>query len=304
MTVCGSTTVNGMDVSHYDGAIDWPTAHASGIDFAFVKATESTDFVDPTFATNWAGMKAAGVVRGAYHFFHADVDPVAQANYVMMTVGPLEPGDLPIVLDLETTNGQSESTVLANATTFLATVSKGTGRNAIVYVSPSFLSDYSTLSPYLLWIANWGVSCPDVPAPWSTYTFWQSSSTGTVSGVSGGSAVDLDSFNGTLEQLKSFGVDAGTAADSGTTADAGGGGPDASAGGDSGSGGRGPHDSGTPPHTGGSGDAGAEAGVWDGTGNPGGCAVTASAPARDAGPCGAAILLGVLAAVLRRRRRA
>src|ERR1039458_5601706 len=57
MSVCGPTTVKGVDISHYDGAINWATVKAGGIDFAFAKATESTNFTDPTFATNWAGMK-------------------------------------------------------------------------------------------------------------------------------------------------------------------------------------------------------------------------------------------------------
>src|SRR5579859_5530209 len=87
LTTCpGSTTVKGVDISHYDGTIDWATAHGDGIDFAFAKATESTNFTDPTFATNWAGMKKAGVVRGAYHFFHADVDPTAQMTYFVQAI--------------------------------------------------------------------------------------------------------------------------------------------------------------------------------------------------------------------------
>src|SRR3974390_312346 len=201
MSVCGQTTVKGMDISHYDGTIDWPTAKAGGISFAFAKATESTNFTDPTFATNWAGMKAAGVVRGAYHFFHADVDPMQQATYVLGVVGTLEAGDLPIVLDLETTNGQTEATIAANAATFLKAVTQATGKTAIVYTSPSFLSDFSALAPYTLWVANWGVSCPNLPAAWSTWGFWQNSDTGSVSGVTGASAVDLDFFNGSLSQL-------------------------------------------------------------------------------------------------------
>ena len=150
---------------------------------------------------NWAGMKSAGVVRGAYHFFHADVDPVAQANFVLQTVGTLDAGDLPITLDLETTNGQSESTIIANATSFLQTVTAATGKTGILYVSPAFLSNYSSFANFSLWIANWGVSCPDVPSPWATWTFWQTSATGTVPGVPA-SQVDLDTFNGTLEQAR------------------------------------------------------------------------------------------------------
>ena len=104
-TVCGQTSVKGVDISHYDGTIDWTQVKAAGISFAFAKATEGTSYVDPTFATNWAGMKAAGIVRGAYHFFDPAVDATSQVTYCLATVGTLEAGDLPIVLDFEQLNG-------------------------------------------------------------------------------------------------------------------------------------------------------------------------------------------------------
>src|SRR5262245_24710768 len=69
--VCpGQSTLSGIDVSHWQGAIDWAQVKASGRAFAIAKATEGTTFVDPSFAANWAGMKQQGVVRSAYHFFH------------------------------------------------------------------------------------------------------------------------------------------------------------------------------------------------------------------------------------------
>ena len=141
-TVCGQTTVKGVDVSHYDGTIDWATVKSSGIDFAFAKATESTNFIDPTFATNWSGMKTAGVVRGAYHFFHPDVDATTQASYCLATVGTLGADDLPVVLDFEELNGVAEATAVANAVTFLAAVTKSTGKTAVLYMSSAFLSGF------------------------------------------------------------------------------------------------------------------------------------------------------------------
>src|SRR5262245_43937892 len=106
--VCpGPNTLDGIDVSHYDGAIDWAAVKASGQAFAVAKSTEGTSYVDPTFATNWAAMKQHGVVRSAYHFFHANLDPIAEADHFLKIMGPLEPGDLPPVLDLEVDDGQS-----------------------------------------------------------------------------------------------------------------------------------------------------------------------------------------------------
>src|SRR5258708_3344786 len=76
LSVCAKGAVTkGVDVSHYDGTIDWVAAHGAGIDYAFMKATESTGFVDPTFAANFKNAKAAGVIPGAYHFFRGNVDP-------------------------------------------------------------------------------------------------------------------------------------------------------------------------------------------------------------------------------------
>jgi lysozyme len=270
-TVCGQTTVKGIDVYHGDNggnAIDWNAVKQAGISFAFAKATESTDFTDSMFQANWSGMKAAGIVRGAYHFFHADVDPVAQAQFFLSTVGPLSPGDL-LVLDLETTNGQTDSVVEAHAATFLDTVKASSGVTPFLYTSPLFLSSYAQLGAYPLWIAHYGVSCPMVPAPWTTYVFWQSSG-GTVGPISG--TVDLDSFNGTPAQLEALG---------GGTSDGGVAGQDGGAGGGT---------VGAPLPGGAAGAAGGS----------GGCAV--SAPGRDArGGAIAAALLGMVAA--RRRRR-
>src|SRR5277367_3088008 len=68
MVCAKGPVVKGVDVSHYDGAIDWGKVKAAGIDFAFMKATESTDFIDPEFAANWKFAASNNVIRGAYHF--------------------------------------------------------------------------------------------------------------------------------------------------------------------------------------------------------------------------------------------
>jgi lysozyme len=320
VTVCGQNTVQGMDVSHYDGTIDWATAKAHGIDFAFVKATESTTYVDPTFAANWAGMKAAGVVRGAYHFFRANTDPLVQASHVAQTVGALEANDLPIVLDLETADGETGATIGANAVKFLDAVTAATGKTAIVYTSPGFITGTvgtppAGLGKYTLWVANWGVTCPDVVAPWSNWTFWQHSATGTVAGVPS-TAVDLDTFNGTLAELTGLGgSDAGTIAhgDGGTSQDAGSGGHDAAVGGDAS---MPAADSGPIAQGGGSGGGGGAPGLDAGGVHPttdGGHVPGAFAPGSGGGCSvgrgGSSLVTGAmlgaiaLAATRRRRRR-
>ena len=94
--VCATgATLEGVDVSVYDGAVDWTQVKASGRAFGIAKATEGSTFKDAEFATNWAAMKSAGVVRSAYHFFHCDSDPTTQATFFLGVMGQLQPGDLP-----------------------------------------------------------------------------------------------------------------------------------------------------------------------------------------------------------------
>jgi lysozyme len=210
ITICpAGTTLEGIDVSHYDGTIDWAQVKASGRAFAFAKATEGTTYTDPSFAANWAGMKQQGIARSAYHFFHSNVDPTTEANHFLSVMGSLQAGDLPPTLDLEVTDNQSAATITANTITWLDTVAAATGTKPILYASPSFIS--GTLgSPAglenhaTLWVANWGVNCPDVPAPFTGFAFWQYSDAGTVPGISGSSNVDLDRFNGDLAALQAL----------------------------------------------------------------------------------------------------
>jgi MYXO-CTERM domain-containing protein len=164
-------------------------------------------YVNPYFAQDWAGIKAHGMVRGAYHYFHADTDPMAQADHFLTTVGTLEAGDLPAVLDLEETQGQSASTVAKKALAWMQAVEAKTGKKPILYTGPSFFSNTlgepAGFGQYPLWIANYGVSCPNVPPSWSKATFWQYSATGPVPGI-GNVDVDQDKFNGSLADLHAF----------------------------------------------------------------------------------------------------
>src|SRR3954471_4255833 len=207
LSVCAKGPVtNGMDVSHYDGTIAWPSAKAGGIEFAIMKATEGTTFVDPTFATNWQDAGKARVIRGAYHFFRPAIDAVAQADFFVKKGGCPLAGDLPLAIDLEATDDLAGAQVGAGALAFLKRVEQTSGRKPLIYTSARFMTELGNpagFDGYTLWVANWEVSCPKVPAPaWSDWTFWQHSSTGMVPGIS--AAVDLDQFNGTLAELQMF----------------------------------------------------------------------------------------------------
>jgi lysozyme len=205
VTVCGMTSVTGIDVYHGDNngnPIDWSTVAAGGQSFGFAKATESTNFDDPQFSANWAGMKAADMKRGAYHFHDPSADPMAQAQFFLQAVGTPSPGDM-LVLDFETSGGLSDQQLAAAADTFLSAVQTATGITPMLYASSDFLSDWGDLGKWPLWVANYGVTCPGVPSAWTTYTFWQNSGSGMVGGI--GAAVDTDVYNGTVAELMAMG---------------------------------------------------------------------------------------------------
>ncbi len=206
--VCPKGDVSsGIDVSHWDDTIDWASVAASGVRFTVIKATEKSDFIDPAFATNWAGSKQHGIIRGAYHFFRAAVDPIAQADHFLKVLGSSQLGDLPPTLDLESTDGLSGQVASQRALQFLDRVATKTGRTPIVYTSVRVfsqeLNNPAGFGPYTLWVSSRLVNCPDIPAPpWSDWAFWQHTSKGTVPGIS--SQVDLNKFNGSLTELQSF----------------------------------------------------------------------------------------------------
>jgi lysozyme len=147
-------------------------------------------------------MKAAGLLRGAYHFYEPADDPVAQAEHFLSTVS-LASGDLPPVLDVETL-GASAAELWSGVATWLQTVQTATGRQPLLYIAPGFWNESSpdlALASYPLWLADYAAQ-PTLPNGWTTWHFWQHSETGSVPGVS--NAVDLDLFNGTLFQLQEW----------------------------------------------------------------------------------------------------
>ena len=200
--------LKGIDVSNYQGTINWASVKKAGYTFAFAKATEGTTFTDRYFAANWQGMKKAGIIPGAYHFGHPGTDAVAQAKYFVNTVkaayGGLS-GGLQLALDLETTDGQTPAQVKAWVATFCNEIKTLTGKPGIIYTGFYFWRDDAgnSTSNYdcPLWIASY-TSSPTIPVAWTYYTFWQYSDSGSVSGISGN--VDLDTFNGTLTNLKAL----------------------------------------------------------------------------------------------------
>jgi GH25 family lysozyme M1 (1,4-beta-N-acetylmuramidase)/LysM repeat protein len=210
-------TVSGIDVSYWDAGIDWPKVRATGQRFVFAKATEGVTYKDPTFDDNWFGAKSAGLLRGAYHFFRCNVDAKKQAdfyiNYVRTTK---DDGELPPVLDLETNDGMTKDKIVPAVKIWLDRVEAAFGKKPIIYSGQYFLQDQLSMAgggppswakDYPLWIAQYPNqyvegSKPYLPKGWFNWAFWQYSDKGVVNGIN--AAVDMNIFNGTLEELYKF----------------------------------------------------------------------------------------------------
>jgi lysozyme len=200
--VPGQRSINGLDVSHWQGTIDWTQVASAGYRYAFLKATEGQTFDDPNYNTYRSNANAAGVIIGAYHYARPDSSPGdagLEATH-FTTVATPSSGDLIPVLDLEDSGGLSTSALITWVQTWLDQVAATVGVKPTIYTSPSFwqvsmgdTTQFADEGYRLLWIANWGVPQPTVPANnWGGFgwTFWQWTDCGTVPGISG--CVDLD----------------------------------------------------------------------------------------------------------------
>ena len=137
--------MRGVDVSYYQGDIDWNAAHSAGIAFAITRVSDGKGFKDPTFAQNWKGMRDAGVVRGLYQFFRPKQDPIAQADLAIAMLndaGGLQKGDLPLMLDIEVNDGVAPGTILARAQAWLEHVQAVTGVVPMIYTGPGYWAQF------------------------------------------------------------------------------------------------------------------------------------------------------------------
>ena len=200
MLAGGPSYLPGIDVSHFQGAVDWPAVAASGVRFAFIKATDGVDDIDPRFAQNWAGAKSAGIVRGAYHFFRPGFDAQQQAAHFQRVVA-MNDQDLPPALDVEVTDGLGPPALQAGIRTWLDSVQAAFRCTPIIYTDPSFWRENvaADFSAYPLWLACYAAE-PEVPASWPALTFWQHTDRGDVSGISG--HVDLNYCALSYEDLR------------------------------------------------------------------------------------------------------
>ena len=196
-------SMHGIDVSHYQGDINWKMLEQTRqgkfpVQFIFMKATEGGDFSDDKFVANFDSAKVHGFIRGAYHFYNPKTDANKQADFFINSV-KLEPGDLPPVLDIEK-KGRDVEKLQQDLKIWLRKVENHYGVKPIIYASYKFKTKYlndSVFDSYPYWIAHYYVDSVRYQGEWK---FWQHTDVGTLPGIE--EKVDLNIFNGSFSDLK------------------------------------------------------------------------------------------------------
>lgn len=196
-------TLEGIDVSHHQRAIDWARVAGAGKRFMIAKASQGVAFRDSRFAANVAGARAAGLLVGSYHF--ADGSPVVRevSNYVQAIAGR-RPGEL-LVLDFEGPILHIADPV-GWAAQWLGGVAEATGVMPLVYMSRSVTHQFNWSRVVRLGAGLWCAAYAKAmgsPSHWPFTAMWQYSSSGLVAGVAG--RVDLDTFYGDEKAWAAYG---------------------------------------------------------------------------------------------------
>lgn len=201
----------GLDVSSWQGNVDWATVKANGAKFAYAKATEGTGYTNPYFGNQYNGPYQQGIVRGAYHFALPDKSSGAeQANYFVDHGGGWSPDGmtLPGALDIEWNPyggdcyGLSQSAMVGWIKSFSDQYHSRTGRWPVIYTATSWWQectgnrgDFSGTNP--LWVANYSSSPAPMPYDWDYQTIWQFDNSGVFPG-------DQNRFNGPFSGIRAL----------------------------------------------------------------------------------------------------
>ena len=196
----------GIDVSNYQGAINWMQVADDGVEFAGIKATEGIAFHDGYFANNWAQAKVYNIPRIAYHYAKPDYSAANdEATYFIdyiLNNGGIDEGDI-LALDMEEGTGD-----LSGWTQFFVEVVESlVGFKPLLYSRKNFIEEHNLNTPELaacgLWLASYSDRFPATLLPWPNIAFWQYSNAGRIPGITGD--VDLNRFNGTVNRIPLYG---------------------------------------------------------------------------------------------------
>ncbi|MCA1300280.1 glycoside hydrolase family 25 protein [Stappia indica] len=202
--------IHGIDVSRYQGDIDWHRVKRAGTEFAWIKATEGGDYVDPKFMENWVRAKAAGVPRGAYHFYYFCRPVEEQISWFFANV-PVDPDALPPVLDMEW-NAHSKTCrerppraqLLRDMRVFLEAMEEHYGKSPVIYSSVDFHRDrlVGAKHEYDFWLRSVASHPNRKYEKRGNWVFWQYTAEGRVDGVDGN--IDRNVFFGTRSQWRDW----------------------------------------------------------------------------------------------------
>lgn len=191
----GGEQVSGIDVSKWQGNINFSRVKAAGVDAVYIRSSEGSDYVDPYFEQNYSQAKAAGLDVGFYHYVTArNTSQARQQAYFFVSTVSGKDYELKLAMDFEALNGLSQTEINEIALTFIESVEEYSQKQALIYSDAYNAANVfdGGLSDYPLWIAEYGVSTPTDAVPWNTWAGWQYSDQGNVPGILG--YVDLDYF--------------------------------------------------------------------------------------------------------------
>ena len=154
--------LKGVDISNWQPNINYKALKDAGVEIAIIKATEANYYKDPYMEKHYNGCKSVDIKVGFYHFFRCNVDAKTQAQYFVNYIQG-KSYDVKLVLDIESTEGQSKSTITNMARTFLEEVQRLTGTQPMIYTYTSFANSYldSSLACYPVWIAQYSPLNPN-----------------------------------------------------------------------------------------------------------------------------------------------
>jgi lysozyme len=205
--------IHGIDISRWQGTIDWRSVRAAGTRFVFIKATEGGDHFDPRFRENWAGARAAGIPTGAYHFVYWCRPAHEQAQWFVQHIPQTNDNlTLPPILDVEW-NGHSRTcprkvsreTAIEKMRLMLRELEQHTGRRPIIYTDIPFHKDViegtAEFEGYPFWIRSTAAR-PEERYANRRWEFWQYTTTGRVPGITGN--VDRNAFYGSEQEFQAW----------------------------------------------------------------------------------------------------
>lgn len=198
--------VQGVDVSHHQGVVNWPNLKGPTVRFAYIKATEGADFQDSNFASNWVGAQSVGIRPGAYHYFTLCKPGVAQARNFLASMAAVHGPSLPPAVDLEFGGNcaarPSKAAFAAELKSFVDAVRAGTGCPVVLYLTPDFHASYleGEAIDEALWVRDIYLR-PHLPGR-GNWTIWQYANRGRLPGVD--NFIDLNVFRGSVADFERF----------------------------------------------------------------------------------------------------